>query len=86
MASKAKPTSLLDDVRKRVVRRKPGFPSWFEKLPAEAIAELEAVRQAFDPTVDEKKAYAKAIIASLTERGWPVSGTEAVCRWLNARP
>ncbi len=41
---KAKP-SLLDDVLAKASNGKPGFRTWFERLPADAQAELDAVRK-----------------------------------------
>ena len=83
--AKAKTTSLLDDVLARSLRSKPGFACWFERLPADAQAELDAARQAFDPRQHQKKAYALAIIDAATERGWPICGEQGVISWLNAR-
>lgn len=81
-----KQPSLLNEVLEKAVRKKPGFPTWFERLPPDAKAELEAVRAAFDPALHQKRAYARAIVAALTERGWPVAQEQAVIAWLNARP
>jgi hypothetical protein len=86
--AKAKPApskSLLDDVLLRARDRKPGFKSWVERLPAEAQAELDRVRQAFDPNVHQKNAYADAVIASCQERGWATCGRQGVIDWLNRR-
>ena len=52
---------------------------------ADAQAELEAVRLAFNPTIHKKSPYAKAIIAAATERGWEISGVQGVITWLNRR-
>lgn len=79
----AKKSTLLDDVLSRASASKPGFLSWFERLPPEAQAELEAVRQSFNPKAHQKKAYCRAIIEAATERGWETSGIQGVLSWLN---
>lgn len=81
----AKKPSLLDDVLSRAVAGRPGFRTWFDRLPADAQAELEAVRLAFNPTIHKKNPYAKAIIAAATERGWEIAGVQGVITWLNRR-
>ncbi len=83
MAAKEKPKSLLDDVLSKAGRATPGFSPWYERLPPEAVAELEAVRAAFDPAIHQKRTYAKAIIAAFQERGWTICGPQGVINWLN---
>ena len=80
---KAKPASLLNDVLARTANRRPGFKTWFDRLPADAQAELDAVRQAFDPNMHQKRAYCEAIMAAARERGWDTSGINGVIAWLN---
>jgi hypothetical protein len=82
---KAKPANLLDDVLARTANRRPGFKTWFDRLPAEAQAELDAVRQAFDPNMHQKRAYCEAIMAAARERGWDTSGINGVIAWLNGK-
>ncbi len=82
--AKAK-TSLLDDVLARTKNRSPGFGTWFERLPAEAQAELEAVRASFDHAKHQKSAFARAIIEAARERGWKTSGLQGVIQWLNGK-
>ena len=82
---KAKALSLLDDVLSRTRNRSPGFGTWFQRLPADAQAELERVRQSFDHTKHQKRAYAKAIIAAASERGWQISGPQGVIAWLEGK-
>ena len=79
---KAKATSLLDDVLGRVVPGRPGFGTWFTRLPAEAQAEFEAVRQSFDPAKHQKRAFARAVIAAAQERGYDIAGIQGVIDWL----
>jgi 2-hydroxychromene-2-carboxylate isomerase len=82
--AKAK-TSLLDDVLARTKNHRPGFATWFQKLPPEAQTELDRVRQAFDHAKHQKRAYAKAIIEAARERGWQISGPQGVIAWLEGR-
>lgn len=77
--------SLADEVLSTVAKSKPGFSSWFGRLPPDAQAELEAVRAAFDPAVHQKLAYARAVIESCRKRGWETAGVQGVIAWLNKR-
>lgn len=79
----ARKPDLLADVLAKAGRAKPGFQSWFERLPAEAQAELDVVRHAFNPITHQKKAYARAIIEAAKERGWETAGIQGVVAWLN---
>ncbi len=86
--AKAKPAptkSLLDDVLSRAQGKRPGFASWFDRLPQEARDELEIVRQAFNPAVHQKNGYASAIMDVCRERGWQTSGRQGVIDWLDKR-
>ena len=85
MAERNKPASLVDDVLSRAARSTPGFAPWYERLPPEAVAELEAVRAAFNPAVHQKKTYAKAIISAFEERGWSICGPQGVINWLDGK-
>jgi hypothetical protein len=78
---KAKP-SLLDDVLAKASNGKPGFRTWFERLPADAQAELDAVREAFNPNTHQTRAYALAIMEAAKERNWETGGVQAVIAWL----
>ncbi len=82
---KAKATSLLDDVLARAKNRSPGFETWFQRLPVEAQAELEAVRASFDHATHQKTAFARAIMEAANERGWKTSGLQGVIQWLNGK-
>lgn len=75
--------TLLADVTSRITNTKPGFKNWFERLPEDARAELDAVRLAFDPKTHQKTAFARAVIAASRERGWKTGGEQAVLAWLN---
>jgi hypothetical protein len=82
---KAKATSLLSDVLAKAANNRPGFRTWFERLPAEARAELDVVRDAFDHRTHQKRAYALAVIAAAKERQWEIGGLQAVIAWLERR-
>jgi hypothetical protein len=75
-------TSLLDDVLAKASNGKPGFKTWFDRLPADAQAELDAVREAFNPNTHQTRAYALAILEAAKERNWETGGVQAVIAWL----
>lgn len=81
----AKAKSLVDDVLERVKGSKPGYTSWFDRLPSDAQEQMTQVRQKFDHSVHQKRAFAKAIIEVAQEHGWPISGIQGVERWLEKR-
>ena len=83
MAEKAKRKSLLDDVLSRALRNKPGFKTWFDRLPPEAQVQLLEVKKAFNPKEHQKNAYASSIIESCRERGWQTAGRQGVIDWLD---
>jgi hypothetical protein len=64
---------------------KPGFKTWFERLPADAQSELSAVREAFNPNTHQTRAYALAIMEAARERNWETGGVQAVIAWLRKR-
>ena len=80
--AKAKTPSLLNDVLSRAANGKPGFRTWYERLPADAQAELSAVREAYNPNTHQTRAYALAILEAAKERGWETGGVQAVIAWL----
>ncbi len=77
--------SLLDDVLAKASNGKPGFKTWFERLPADAQSELSAVREAFNPNTHQTRAYALAIMEAARERNWETGGVQAVIAWLRKR-
>lgn len=77
-----KKPSLVDEVLSVAQARRPGFASWFDRLPVEAQAELLAVAQAFDPARHKQQSYARAIIEAASRRGWQTSGVQGVIGWL----
>jgi hypothetical protein len=78
-------TSLLDDVLSRASNGKPGFRTWFDRLPADAQSELSAVREAFNTNTHQTRAYALAIMEAAKERNWETGGVQAVIAWLRKR-
>ena len=79
--AKAK-TSLLDDVLARASNNRPGFRTWFERLPVDAQLELDAVRESYNPNTHQTRAYALAIMEAAKERNWETGGVQAVIAWL----
>jgi len=71
-------TEVLGSVRNGSGRN----PSWFDRLPADVQAELKTVREQFDPTVHQKVAFARAVIAAAQKRGWTVAKERQVMKWL----
>lgn len=82
--AKARP-SLLDDVLARATNNRPGFKTWFDRLPPDAQAELDAVRQSYNPNTHQTRAYALAILEAAKERNWETGGVQAVIAWLRKR-
>ena len=80
-----KAKSLLDDVLARAQSAKPGFKTWFDRLPEDVRAELAAVKASFNPALHQKKAFATAIMEAAKERGWETGGVQAVIAWLNKK-
>lgn len=74
--------TLVDDVLGNVRNGSGRNPSWFDKLSPEAQAELEIVREQFDPNVHQKTAFARAVIAAAEQRGWKVAKERQVVKWL----
>lgn len=81
----AKQPALLDAVLGKVRNSRAGPRSWFNRLPADAQAELEAVRKGFNPALHQKRAFALALIAAAQERGWEIAKEKQVIEWLDAR-
>ena len=75
-------SSLVDEVLGSVANKSPGGLTWFDRLPAEAQAELNAVRASFDQAVHQKRAFARAVIAAAEKRGWKIAQEKQVIAWL----
>jgi hypothetical protein len=71
-------TEVLGSVRNGTTRN----ASWFDRLPLEAQAELEAVRQRFDPSIHQKRAFYLALRAAAEKRGWQIARERQVTLWL----
>lgn len=77
--------SLADAVETAVKNQRPGYTSWFDKLPPEAQAEFLEARRRFDHTKHQKTAYARAIIAEAKARGWVTAGEFTLTTWLGQK-
>jgi hypothetical protein len=77
-----KATGLLDEVESCIA----GKGSWLDRLPPEALAELEEVRTRFKAGQYTAKPYqiASAIIASGKRRGWHFPNDKALVKWLKS--
>lgn len=78
--------ALLDDVIAKVQIKRPGFASWFERLPKEMQHELEAIRTKFENgqlNGLNKRAVSTAISQVVRERGYHCCGMQGVLAWLN---
>lgn len=71
-------------VLSRVTELRPGFRTWFDRLPPEVQGELDAIRQQWQAgqTGHQKRALARAIVAEMQARELPVSGVQGVEHWL----
>lgn len=78
--------SLLDDVLSTVAAHTSTPLTWFEKLPPDAQAELDAVRKQYDPRTHRKHIFARAVIAAAEKRGWPIAREKQVLKWLEQKP
>lgn len=74
--------SLLEEVESSIA----GKGSWMDRLPPEALAELEEVRTRFKAGQYTAKPYqiAAAIIASGKRRGWSFPNDKNLVRWLKS--
>jgi hypothetical protein len=74
--------SLLEEVESCIA----GKGSWLDRLPPEALAELEEVRTRFKAGQYTAKPYqiAAAIIASGKRRGWNFPNDKNLVRWLKS--
>jgi hypothetical protein len=79
----AKPT-LRDEILSAAAPRRYGFPAWHEKLPPDALAELEAIRADWHAGKLglSKWTLSTSISKSLTERGLPSAGPGEIVKWL----
>jgi len=84
--SKGKPTAIADEIVARAQNYKPGFTAWHYEIPADVLAELEALRERWvsGELGLQKRALARSIVQTLKDRGLPVSGFQGVEHWLTA--
>lgn len=81
--SKKNHTGLLSEVVANANAVRPGYQSWFEKLPPDAQVECLAVRDAFRRgEIGTKSVVARALIAAAKARGWSISAEKQVSTWL----
>lgn len=78
----------LSEFESRIVRKRPGFATWFDALPDSARESLGKIKKKFldgGYKGTAKKSLAKAVIAIANDRGWPVSGEQGVIHWLERK-
>ena len=77
-----KASGLLDEVESCIA----GKGSWLDRLPPEALAELEEVRKRFKSGQYTAKPYqiAAAIITSGKRHGWNFPTEKVLVRWLKS--
>jgi len=83
---KAKP-GLIDEIRRAVVAEKKGPRGWFDKLPAERQAELNAIADEFyaGKLQGNKTAVAASIHKIYTAHGLISVGRPEVLKWLSQK-
>jgi hypothetical protein len=77
--------TFADEVISRTGRSKPGFKTWFDRLPDDVQRELEEAKSQFNPAIHQKRAYCKAIMEAARDRGWETAGIQGVIAWLTRR-
>lgn len=79
--------TLASDIASRIIQKKPGFPTWFDKLPKDLQDALDDVRQRYErgEITSQQKPFALAIAAEVADRGFPEPGTQAVLSWLRKK-
>jgi hypothetical protein len=80
-------TGLMDEIRRAVVAAKKGPRGWFDKLPPERQAELNAIAEEFfaGKLEGNRTAVAKSIHKIYTAHGLISVGCSEVLRWLNQK-
>jgi hypothetical protein len=76
---------LLDAVRKEMAEVRHGPPSWWERVAPEHLAELSAIKAAWQSGElgSRKKTLARTISNNLRARGISDIGTQGVLTWLD---
>lgn len=78
----------LKNFESKIVRRRPGFLTWFDALPPQAKDSLGKIKAKYDAggyRGTAKRALAKAVIEIASENGWATSGEQGVVRWLESK-
>lgn len=78
----------LKDFESKIVRRKPGFVTWFDALPTDARASLGKIKTKYlagGYRGTAKRALAKAVIEIANENRWAITGEQGVVRWLESK-
>lgn len=75
---------LLEAVVSKIVHPKPGFPTWFQRLPDDLRKELRELREQWlaGKIVSKQKPLAVAIAQVMEDRGHARPGEQAVLAWL----
>ena len=78
---------LRDVIARDAQPKKRGFPAWHERLPADVLAEVQAVRADWhDGTLcTQVRTLARSISEHLRSRGLPTAGPDEVAKWLHRR-
>jgi hypothetical protein len=76
--------TLRDEILSTAAPRRHGSPAWHERLPPDALAELEALRADWHAGKLglPKWTLSASISKSLTERGLPSAGPGEIAKWL----
>ncbi len=76
---------LLDAVRREMAEVRHGPPSWWERVAPEHLAELSAIKAAWQSGElgTRKKTLARTISNNLRSRGISDIGTQGVQTWLD---
>jgi hypothetical protein len=77
--------NFLSAVESRIVEKRTGFRSWFDRLENDQQEELLKIKKKFTSGgygETSKAAVARAIIAASREEGWKTSGEQGVIAWL----
>jgi hypothetical protein len=85
VTKKSPSVGLLDAVRKEMAEVRHGPPSWWERVAPEHLAELSAIKAAWQSGElgTRKKTLARTISNNLRARGISDIGTQGVLTWLD---
>lgn len=82
----SQPSDLAASIRAAIPSGRPGTTSWFQRIPREVLAELEAIRQEFrdGKLAGTKTGLARTISNELLARGLSNIGPQGVIEWLKS--